>query len=296
MKRLILTVSLYVLFAAISFVSAAPLEPINTSTNVSINGTVHIGGNFPPQNASYHQNGSSSGFTSGGTRLAASVTAGNVPGCPHSGTVGSSAGVTFEQIAFNEYVLTLSSTAIGQLLKTGAPGFDFGNLGGYSSLSVQSDFLILGQQGATSTILLKLEHFGTLSSVNNGNAHNQAFVDVHASGDSDGFVYNSDLRTPYIPLEFERNEFTGTRNITRNWSINTYVGETINLFARFDSDMFANLANQDTFNYISAASNFDSGICLYMTVVPEPTTICLLAVGTFAFLKRKRSSSKLPRL
>jgi hypothetical protein len=285
MKRLILTASLS-LFATVCFVSAAPLQPMNTSIDILVNGTVNIGGNFPPQNANYSQQGHSTGFTSAGTQLSASVTAGNVPGCPHSGTAGSSGGVTFEQVAFNEYVLTLSSTALGQLLKTEAPGFDFGNVNGYSSLHVQSDFLILGQEGATSTILLELEHFGTLSSVNNGNAHNSAHVDVH-SGPGDNFVYHSDLSTPYLPLEFERNEFTGTRNITRTGSISTYVGETINLFAEFDSDVFAGLAGQDNFNYISAASNFDSGIRLHMTVVPEPATICLLAFGGFALLRRK---------
>lgn len=249
------------LFGARGSLSAAPLEAVNTFIDVSINGTVDIGGEFPPHKASYYQEGHLTGFTSGDTQLAASVTAGNVPGCPHIGTVGSSTGLLFEQIAFNEYALTLTSTAMGQLLKAEAPGFRFGDFEGRSSVNVRSDFLILGypyqQQGDASTILLELEHFGTLSSVNNGRAHNQTHIDVYAPGPGPGFVYDSFLDTPELPTtEFEWSEFIGTRNITRNWSILTYVGETINLSAEFGSDVFANLTGEDAFNYISANSDF----------------------------------------
>lgn len=290
MKQLNLAVSLYVLFAAISFVSAAPLEPIHTSIDMSIDGTADICCDSSPwQNANYNQSGHSTGFTSAGTHLSASVTAGSTPDCPHSGTIGSSAGVTFQQIAFNEYVLTLSSTAIGQLLKADAPGFCSGNSNGYSYVSVQSDFVILGQQGAPSTILLQLEHFGTLSSVNNGDAYNRASVNVHSSYPGPDFSYNSDLHTPYLPLEFEQVDFTGTRNITRNGIISTHVGEMIQLFAEFDSNVFVfDQTCQGTLNYISAASNFESGIRLHMTVVPEPATVCLLGLGALSLLRRKK--------
>jgi len=296
MKKLILT-SLYVLlFGTLCSVSAAPLQPVNTSINTSINGTVNISGNFPPQNADYSQQGISHGFTSVDTSLAASVTTGGVPLCPHNGAVGSSAGVTFEQIALNEYVLTLTSTAMGQLSRTEAPGFGTGNLDGHSSLDVQSDFLIMAlpfqQQGDVSTILLELEHFGTLSSVNNGLAHNQTHLSVFAPGPGDGFIYNSILNTPLLPMtEFEQAEFIGTRNITRNWSILSSVGQTINLSAGFDSDVFADLISEDDFNHISADSDFQSGIRLHMIVMPEPTTICLLGLGGL-LLSRNRKSKK----
>jgi hypothetical protein len=294
MKKLILAICLCALFVARGSLSAAPLEPINTSIDVLIDGRVNIAGDFPPQKASYNQEGHLfGGFTSGDTQLAASVMAGNVPECPHSGTVGSSAGVAFEQIAFNEYVLTLTSTAMGQLLKADAPGFGFGDLDGHSFLNVQSDFLILGlpyqQQGAASTILLELEHFGTLSSVNNGRAHNQTRIDVHAPSPGPGFVYDSVLDTPMLPTtEFEWSEFIGTRDITRNWSILTFVGETVNLSAEFSSDVFANLFDEDAFNYISANSDFESGIRLHMTVMPEPATVALLGLGALSLLRRRK--------
>jgi hypothetical protein len=43
-------------------------------------------------------------------------------------------------------------------------------------------------------------------------------------------------------------------------------------------------------------NGFTATAAFTSSAVPEPATIALLAVGTFAFLKRKRSSSKLPRL
>jgi hypothetical protein len=290
MKKVIFTSCLWVLFMAGGSLSAAPLLPMNTFVDVSIDGRVVISGDFdpPPKRAEYSQTGHSGGFTSGNTQLAASVMAGSVPGCPHNGSIGSSAGVEFEQIAFNEYVLTLTSTAMGQLLKTGAPGFWSGDFDGHSSLSVRSDFLIQGQPGAASTIMLTLEHFGTLSNVNNGRASSQAHIDVFAPGPSPSFVYESFLETPMLPPGFEQSEFTGTRNIIRNWSILTSVGEMISLKAEFGSEVFANLRSEDAFNYISAGSDFESGIRLHMTVLPEPATICLLGLGALSMVRRKR--------
>jgi hypothetical protein len=293
MKRLVL-ISLCVLFATGGSLSAALLVPMNTFVDFSIEGMVGINGRFdpPPKYAMYGQRGHSDGLASGNMQLAASVMTGNIPGCPHNGTVGSSAGVEFEQIALNEYVLTLTSTAMGQLFEEDAPGFDFGNLDGHSSLSVRSDFLMLGQPGATSTIMLELEHFGTLSSVNNGRASSQTRIGVFAPGPGPDFVYDSFLETPMLPTEFEWSEFTGTRNIIRNWSILTYVGEMISLNAEFSSEVFANLNHEDAFDFISASSNFESGIRLHMTVMPEPATIALLGFGGLLIGRSRKFNKK----
>ncbi len=236
MKRLILTTCLCVLFMVGGSSSAAPLEPINTAIDVSIGGIVHINGNFPSKHAGYNWQEHLNRFTSGDTPVAASVMAGN----PHI----SSISIAFKQIAFDGHV----STVMGQSLRTETPELGFGNLEGQSALNVYSDFLVLGLPfqplGEASIIPLELERFGNLPSINNGRAHNQA----SAPSPGLGFSYDSFMDTPKLPtVESEWNEFTGTRNITRNGSILTYVGETINLFAESDSNVFANASAKSNF-------------------------------------------------
>lgn len=242
-KRLILTTCLCVLFMTRGSLSVTPIELTNTSTDVSIGGMVHINGNFPSKYTSYNQQEHSNGFISGDTQLAASMMTDNRR---------SSTSATFEQLAFDKDVQSLTSTATGQSLRTEPSEFDFGNLEEYLPLNIYNDFLTLDlpsqPRGAASTILLELEHFGNLPSINNDRAYDQAYINISAQRPGPGLIYDRFLDTLELTTaEFDWSEFTGTRNITRNRSILTHVGETMNLFAEFNNDMFANLSAKSGF-------------------------------------------------
>ncbi len=117
----------------------APLRPLNTDVNLQIDGQASIDANPTRQPFGYQFSGSANEFTSGGTYLSSSVANGNTPGLDHSATIGSTTGVQWEQIAANEYVLTLSSAAHGSLVRGSVDITDevktFCALGRYTVLS-----------------------------------------------------------------------------------------------------------------------------------------------------------------
>lgn len=294
LKKCILA-SLCLSLIAFATAQASPLVPFDTHINVSADGMAEIQLAVPtsPPFADYSLQGTANEFTSGGISVGSDVTLGNTPGCLHHGSVASAAGVQFEQIAFNAYALTLSANANGDLFRDPAPNFDQSHFESHATAYVQSSFEILplpGQQpGDLVTVHLDLTHFGILSRTNRAGAHSLASLQVSTANDY--YQYGSTLNTPPFPMNpgFQEEQFFGVRDIHENYTIETEVGSVIDITAELFCDAGGTLFAPDFFDYVDANSDFQNGLQLHMTVMPEPATVSLFLLGAIGICRRRKN-------
>lgn len=292
MLRTKCAVSLVVALGICIPVWAAPLNPVNPRIDTGVTGHAGLNGPFPSVPvASYNQSGHSDSFSGAGAHLDGGVHAGEIPGIPHAAGAASSAGATFQQIAPNEYVLELSTTANGTVDNREPATFGRGWADSDGHVSVISQFQVLGLPGQTpgapSTILLTLEHNGALHLLNSGNASSEA--QVHVTGDT-SFHYSDNLSTPGLQTGmFDEFEYWGRRNRTVFGTATTHVGAMFTVNASLTSRMVADLDVARPYDHVAADSLFGAGLRLHMTVLPEPASALLLLAGAGVVLRRRRT-------
>jgi len=275
----------------VGVVKGAPLEPGITHINTMIEGNVQINADSPvDHNASYRYGGFAKEFSQAGTDLSSSVTTGGTPGFNHTALAGSKTGVDFEQVADNKYLLTVSAQAMGDLSRGDSPDFFDGNFNARAHVNLECDINVLDIHGrpfgTPSTIYLTMEHYGTMSNVNNGIAISDVNLEVHGFN---GFNYSNHLETPTFPFDaFQGNEFIGTRDVMMEEVLESAVGETIHISINLDSEVAGRLLDQDPIDDLAASSDFMSGVQLHMTVMPEPATLVLLLLSSLPMISRRR--------
>ena len=278
------------LLMMLGYAQGSPLVPYDVDVDVFVNGAVGMSPPCVPA-ADYNLEGSGSSFVSGGISVESGVDIGDVPGCPHYGHSGASASVQFEQIAINEYILTLSTTAIGELFRDDSVDLDEGGFEAHAHANVTSGFAIFGlpgqQHGDAATLYLELEHFGVLSRANSAMAGNAATLVVESP--DGGYDYSIALETPPFPANpaFQNEHFMGVRDVFDEWVIETTVGSHVLVTAELSSGAWGDLFDDDYFDYIDANSDFESGLRLHMTVMPEPITVSFVLLGMLAIKGRQ---------
>lgn len=272
---------------------AAPLEPVQTRIDTHVWGMAEINTQDGQRFGDYDIQGGSRSFTGSGTDVASSVTVGGTPGFEHVAASSSSGGVSFEQVAINEYLITLTSVAAIEAERLVSPAMIEARAEAHNVVHLEADFMIHGYPGQSlgeaSTIYLELAHLGTMGYGNRGHARSDASVQVATSGPGAPFEYASQLETP--PLfnsEFQQTSFSGTRDATRDGVIETLTGEMIHLSMDVSSEVFGMLAERDGFDDIAAESDFAAGLQLHMTVMPEPASAVLLGLCSVPVLLRRR--------
>ncbi len=270
---------------------AAPLQPLGSMVDLSIEGRAAIAGpNLPP--ATYRQTSSTSGATDCSVRLQAGVTAGQLPAVQSQASSRAVAGVDFRRVAENEYMLTVSSKALGELVKMNEPSYANGEYSAVSHAHLQADFVVLGApqvpQGAPATVFLHLEHVGSLSGLNRGMSTSKA--DVVVSG-LDAYQYHNSLTIPTIlPPGFDEFEIRGTRNFAQDAIVRSVIGGRLSLMADLTSSATGYLSVQEPFSKRTSAADFDSGLRLHMLVMPEPGMAALLALALAIAARRRRGA------
>ena len=276
---------------------AAPLEPFDTNITCQISGSADLNGPGAPQPATYNFSGSATEFTEGGMMLRSHVCTGGTPEITHAAWAGSYADIAFEQIASNEYVLTLSTTAWGQVYRADSPAFVEGTFWSETGLELLSSFRILGlpgqQPGAPASILVGLEDSGSLSEANNSRSDPPAAahtVNVEIGGSFPGVQYARQIETPPPPplSDFQGHEFTGVRYVAQPYSFAAKVGDTFQISIQMKSRVDGEMLSSDVSQMMTAESSFFEGMRLHLTVLPEPTGFLVFALGGLAVLRKRR--------
>lgn len=272
----------------------APLEPTEGYASAHIGGRARMqpGSQYvPAQDASYSASGGNSRFTSGSFRFSDGVQIGNTPVFRPQAATESLAGVDLQKIADNQYVLTLSSATVASYAPDASLPLSSLALDTHSHATSKISFKILdsSQLKVPATILYRLEHFGTLNSVNSLRAMNQATLDLTATGDSMGLHYSKRLESPPLPPGFDSTDFTGKCNYIAEGRLSSHTGGIINLSARLDSFLGPMMPSPVNLSIpYAAGSQFDSGLRLYMTVMPEPASALLMVAGLWVAARKRR--------
>ncbi len=79
----------------------------------------------------------------------------------------------------------------------------------------------------------------------------------------------------------------GVRDVFAECVIETTVGSHVLVTAELSSGAWGDLFDDDYFDYIDANSDFESGLRLHMTVMPEPITVSFVLLGMLAIKGRQ---------
>lgn len=244
-----------------------------------------------PLDGAYGGSGYATNLTSGGPRFKDGAQIGNVPNFRAQAAAGSLSGAELTKLADNQYVLTLSSEASSRYTPDASIPLSTFTLDAQSHLQVNTSFRILSPSGQRdsqpATIHYRLEHFGTLSSINNAYATTKANLDLTASGSSQPFHYGNVLQSPVFSIGFDDTEFIGTRNHVEEGTLTSYTNGLITLSAMLDSQAGPPTRLDPTIR-CGGDCRFDSGLRLYMTVTPEPATVLLLIAGACLGVGKRR--------
>ena len=269
---------------------AAPLQPLGSIVDLSIEGRASIiGPNVPPP-ATYRQSSSTTSVTDCEVRLQAGVTAGQLPAVQSTASSRAVAGVDLKRVAPNEYMLTISSKALGNLVKVTEPSYVNGDYNALSRAHLQADFVLLDTplmpQGAPATVFLHLEHAGSLMGFNRGMSTSKADLVVRGL---DAYEYHNSLILPSImPPGFDEYEVRGSRNFAQDAIVKSVIGGRLSLTADLTSTATGYLSAQEPISKRGSAADFDSGLRLHMLVMPEPGMAALLALGLTVVARRRR--------
>ncbi len=285
---------LMVFLLGVSTAWAAPLEPLETYASAYIKGQaamVPLNPAVPFRDAAYQAMASRRQFVSSSSfRLSDSVQIGDSPSFRPQASSESLAGASLEKVADNEYVLTLSSAAAASYRPDGSLPLSGAYLSSMSRVMSRVTFAILDPylQKSPSTIHYRLEHFGTLRTVNNLRAMSRADLSLTAAGADNGLYYGSMLEIPLLPGGFEDVEFTGKRSYIAEGTISSYMGGMIKLTASLESEVGFPGGSVNPSIRAEAGSLFDSGLRLHMTVMPEPASALLMLAGLWIAGRKRR--------
>jgi hypothetical protein len=274
---------------------AAPLEPIDTLVTTGCSGHARMqpqDQKVAPLDTTFSCSGTTGRLNSGGMRIEDGSQLGNLPNFRARATVDALAGAELTQLADNQYVLTLSTGAGGLYTPDASMPLASFSLDARSRVQAKATFRILDlddrQKSTPATIYYRLEQFGTLHTINNLRAASTTSINLTASGFSPSLSYNNMLETPTFPPGFQDVEFTGTRNYVSEGTLTSYTDGLITLNAVLESQIGPTTSANATSIRCGADSRFDSGIRLYMTVMPEPATMLLMAAGLGIAAARRR--------
>lgn len=264
----------------------APLLPRSAGVKLNIEGRVT--GSLP--SATYTGSLTSTQFTTSDLRISDSVTGGGWTGASYTGTAASMAGVRFERIADNEYLLTLSATSNGTLRADPQNPRNQAATYGRGELDVMAQFQIAPIANAPqqpATVVIEMVENGSMTSRNNAKAGMSLTLDVSVPGKY--FNHTDNLSTPYFSAPgFDDYTFTGTRAVTKTATLSAMTGMPLMMHAHWWADTALDLYQPTFWPERAAGVAFDQGVQLRVTVLPEPATVLLLAAGGMIVGRRRR--------
>lgn len=270
---------------------ASPLVPFDTQIDLQTHGQANINTTEMDRQTQFSGSQQVGSFDAAGVGLTNNSSIGHIPGWSSKANIGASAQVEFQQVSFNEYMLELSASALGNMVRGALPPFEDGQFDAMGDANVNSRFLIAGfpeqEEGAPATVKIEWAFTGMMHSVNNATAHTDFDFMIGVAGNQ--YDDGNSLMTPQLPMGgFSDQEFTGHINMGGEGILAAYVGDVIDLSAMLTTDVHGHL-NGEPWGRIAADSDLTPGLRIHLTVMPEPAALSLLGIGSLLILRRRRA-------